>query len=199
MPSFSLDLVSFVPGELTTPGQAQVDAANHRVVLAQDDIPVDGGTLEITVLTVFVRGSATDTAKAAQIADAELNSSNGIIELLIRDESIIDRGSAINRAVSELRMKSQQSISVTFTTRQDGWDVGQVFRFVDSRATPPIDVLLTVQQLTQKFIQTTNLIDEFEYNITAAPFIIDPDTNLSRLIERFYNPVKARLALIETE
>ena len=199
MPAFSLELVPFTPGLSAEVGTAMVDIENHRVVLNENDIPPDGGTIEITVVTTFVRGSALDSAKASQIAEAEKNSSDGIIELLLKDESIIERGSAINKAVSELRMKSQANISLTFETKQNGWQPGQIFVFIDSVSSPPINVLLTVQQITQTFIQTTNQIDEFKYNITAAPYIIDPDYNESKLIQRYLNPIKARLALIETE
>lgn len=199
MPSFSLELFPYIPGFQPDPGTCFVDIDNHRVILNENDLPPDGGTVEITVITTFIRGSAFDSAKAAQIAAAEKNSSDGVIELLLKDESIIERGAAINKAVSELRMKSQPNISLSFETRQNGWEPGQVFVFVDSVANPPINILLTVQQVTQTFVQTTNGIDEFKYNITAAPYIIDPDYNESKLIQRFLNPIKARLALIETE
>lgn len=198
MPVFSLDLVPYIVGFPPDPGSAAVDIENNRVILNQEDIPPDGATLEITVLTTFIRASALDSAKAAQIAAAEKNSSDGIIELLLKDESIIEKGVAVNKAVSELRMKSQPNITLTFETEQDGYKEGDVFVFIDTVSVPPINILLTIQTVSQTFQETINNVDKFKYNITASPYIIDPDYTESKLIQRFLNPIKGRLAKIET-
>lgn len=198
-PTFTFSIEEFLPGTPTSLGFAAVDAANHRIVLNEGDIPPQGALLEIDVATVFVRAQATDTETAALIAAAENNGSDGIIELLIKDDSIVDRGAANLRAYNELRLKIQSNISLSFDTKQDGWDIGQQFRFVDERANPQINQFLTVQTISQKLTATVGNQDFFQYSIQASPYVVDSDILLTKAIQNFLLPPKTPLATFVTD
>src|ERR1043166_10009907 len=146
-----LQLIEYVPGQPVPKGYAAVDAPNHRIILSLDDIPAEGATLEITTVTLFVRASATNDIVAAQIAAAERNGSDGIIELLIKDESIVTLEAAALRAANELALKCQPNITVNIDTRVNGFRPGQQMRFIDAVA--GLNQLLLIQSFPANLAQ----------------------------------------------
>src|SRR5437588_1091164 len=85
-----LELIAYKPGMLVPAGKAALDGPNNRIVLSQDDLAalVNGGTLQITILTVFARATATNKAVADAFAASERGASDGIQTLLIKRDDL---------------------------------------------------------------------------------------------------------------
>lgn len=192
-----LQLIDYIPGQPVPAGKAAVDAPNHRIVLSPDDIPAEGATLEITIVTVFVRASATNLEVAAQIAEAERNGSDGIIELLIKDESIVTLEAAAQRAASELALKSQPNFTVNIDTRVSGFDADQQLPFIDPVA--GINVLLIIQSVASNLEATVGFDDEFRHSITASIYLLSLEKILASAFSLSTLPPRTRLTQIEAQ
>ncbi len=179
-----LQLFEFDPKDLTPipTGFAAVDIPNHEIRISEDDVPTDnGGRLELTVLTIFVKASATDTALVGILATALQGASDGIAEVVLNDETIITNYSATLKAASELQFRTQSNFQLSFSTKINGFEPGQQLRFIDEVA--GINILLIVQSVNSTLIGTVNAVDEFKHDIVAAPYIIDTMGLIARTIE----------------
>src|ERR1043166_1838206 len=171
-----LELIAYKPGMVVPAGKAALDGPNNRIVLCQDDVAalVNGGTLQITILTVFARATATNIAIANAFATSERGASDGIQTLLIKRDDLDTVSDCQLAAEAELALRTQPQITLNFQVRSpyDGWDAGQTIRFINSAEN--INILLDIQSVEETLEFTlAGEYDEYLYNVSAAPYIVD--------------------------
>lgn len=178
-------------------GFCSVDGPNYSVRISSDDIPTNnGGYLELGVVTVFARGTATDIALQNIFADIEQGISDGIFQSVINNPSITSNFLCDLAAAAQLNQLTIPQYGLDFVTRLDGFEVGDDIRFLDEPGN--IDVDLIVQTIDMLLVGTENLYDEFKYTINASPYIIDPQANNARLIQLSNLPIRVPNAKIQT-
>lgn len=177
MPFVDLFLMKFVPGQSVPPGFAAINSGSKNVRINSGDYPLDGGKLEVFSIIPYVIGESTNLGVANQIAIGLNFATDGKIQLLIKNPALEYDFLADLAAANEVALKSQPEITLVIVTREDGWDLGDEVRFIDPNANPPINILLTVQNINEDLKNTVGIIEEYEYTITCANYVVDP-TNL---------------------
>lgn len=187
--STNLVLTPFVPNSATNPGQVQVDSANTRIILATDNLPTTGGSIEITTITLYVVGSAINTSAQDVIRRGDNGYSDGIIEGLMSSDAIVSDYEATLTATNKLALTSQPNLTGTIvgstllSDRIRNFKPRQQFRIIDPYADPPINVLVKINTVNRKFLSSDRFVDHFTVTINFSIYIIDPDKLLAKSLE----------------
>lgn len=123
-----------------------------RIYVSAKDVP-KGSIINLLHLTNYVYFQLPDPTAIAQIMAAEKNASDGKIEYLIIDESIVSQSAAIQRATSAKMTLGVKPLTVDFSTYIKGWKSGQQFTYINSAR--DIRAVLTVQEVS-KTLKTKN-------------------------------------------
>lgn len=144
---------------------AAIDPRNRVLILqyeAQTYAPA-GGHLILTETTSSGYGQAIDRTLERQFAANEMVG-DGIWELLIIDDSIVDDASAAARAQAELAIQTQPQIQISFESDTE-YNVGNIFRIRDD--VEGIDAIVRVVSVSIQAVAP----DSLRYQVQATTFI----------------------------
>lgn len=193
MPTFpwtlSLEYYDVESGVITA--DAAVDILNKQVILKDNpkvNLP-QGGRLEITQRIDYSYGQETNEDVVALLQSAFYGVTDGIRELVIKDESIPDSDLAHTRAVNELDKVDDRPYTLSFETTTGGWQVGQVIRLTDTVAS--VDVYLMVTNLNIRIDNSSVTDTAITTQVTAST--LPPETIGSVIaagIRRAFRPIQ---------
>jgi len=184
-----LDLEIFDKETGVIVAEAAVDIDNKVVILRDqpaDTIP-NGGSISITQIIEFAVGQATDPLTASIIQSGEIGG-DGIYEHLVQDESITTKFRADLFAASELANLIQFEREWSFDTTNEGFEPGQIQRFVSSQA--GIDVEGVVRSVQLKIEANNGVEDRITAKVNVATQVIDQMEFLDLLYRRVFRPSK---------
>lgn len=161
--------------------QAAIDIEGRQVVLKdppKTTLP-KGGYIEINQIIEAAYGQATNEDKAAQIAAALLGATDGIRELVEKDESIGTSDEAQQRATGKVAEVSKDQIGCRFQTDQYGFEPGQIQEIID--ADMSIDVMLFLGNLAFDIQNAVGGAAKIKYTVQLGAF---PNVTPGALIRR---------------
>lgn len=174
MPFVDLLLMKYIPGTAVPVGFAAIDTGAKVIRINQLDYPLTGGKAEIFSIIPYALGESTNASIANQIAEGENFGSDGRIQLLIKRPDLDNDYGCSIAAANEVGLKTQPEVTLIIVTRENGWDLGDEVRFIDENANPAINILLTVQNISEVYKSVIGMIEDIEYTITCANYIVDP-------------------------
>lgn len=173
-----------------------VDQSNRLVILRLQPkditlLSTNGGQLQINQFVDYPYGEYTNLGVASQIQAAMGGAGDGVIQLLIQDNTITETVLAQSKAESVGAQKTKTQYTLTFETNDLTWKVGAIARLID--ADLGVDEYLTVQQINWKFegIDDAALTETWTGSVSCATLQIENlGTVISRTLGRAVRPFK---------
>lgn len=163
-----------------------VDQANRLVILRLQPkditlLDTNGGRLQINQFVDYPYGESTNAGVATQFQTALGGAGDGIVHLLIQDNTITETTIAQAKAESIQIQKTKHQYNLSFETNDLTWKVGQIAQLIDSEV--GVSEYLTVQQISWKFegIDDSSATEIWAGTVTCATLQLE---NIAKIIGR---------------